>query len=135
MGAAIDPVDLPEVERQFVEKMNGAALVGHFTVRGRDMREGPPDRYDIYSVEKVGEDLWRFNAKIGEVGLTVPVIVRMKFVDDTPVIVMTDASVPGMGEGFSARVLFHEDQYAGTWEHGARGGLMFGRIERGRAQP
>jgi len=133
MGAAIDPVDLPEVERQFIEKMNGAALVGHFTLRGRDVREGPPDRYDIYSVEKVGEDLWRFNSKIGEVGITVPVVVRMRFVDDTPLIVMTDAGLPGMGEGFSARVVFHEDQYAGTWGHGPRGGLMFGRIERGGA--
>jgi hypothetical protein len=134
MGAAIDPADLPEVERQFIEKMNGAALVGHFTLRGRDLREGPPDRYDIYSVEKVGEDLWRFNSKIGEVGVTVPVVVRMRFVDDTPLIVMTDAGIPGMGEGFSARVVFHEDQYAGTWGHGPRGGLMFGRIERGGAQ-
>jgi hypothetical protein len=135
MGAAIAPVDLPEVERQFVEKMTNAALVGHFTVRGRDIREGPPDRYDIYSIEKVGEDLWRFNSKIGEVGLTVPVVVRMQFVDDTPLIVMTDAGIPGMGEGFSARVLFHEDHYAGTWGHGPRGGLMFGRIERAAAQP
>lgn len=134
MGATIDPVDLPDVERQFIEKMNGAALVGHFTLRGRDLREGPPDRYDIYSVDKVGEDLWRFNAKIGEVGVTVPVVVRMRFVDDTPLIVMTDAGIPGMGDGFSARVVFHEDQYAGTWGHGPRGGLMFGRIERGGAQ-
>jgi len=133
MGAAVDPVDLPEVERQFIDKMNGAALVGHFTLRGRDVREGPPDRYDIYGVEKVGEDLWRFNSKIGEVGITVPVVVRMRFVDDTPLIVMTDAGLPGMGEGFSARVVFHEDQYAGTWGHGPRGGLMFGRIERGGA--
>lgn len=134
IGAAVDPVNLPDVERAFIEKMNGAAMVGYFTMRGRDMRDGPPDRYDIYSVEKVGEDLWRFHARVGEVGLTVPVVVRMEFVDDTPVIVMTDAGVPGMGEGFSARVLFHDDQYAGTWGHGERGGLMFGRIERGGAQ-
>lgn len=134
MGAAIDPVSLPAVERQFIEKMNGAAMVGHFTVRGRELRDGPPDRYDIYSVEKVGEDLWRFNARIGEVGITAPVVVRMRFVDDTPLIVMTDAGIPGMGDGFSARVVFHEDQYAGTWGHGPRGGLMFGRIERGGAQ-
>lgn len=134
IGAAIDPVNLPAVERQFIDKMTNAALVGHFTLRGRELRDGPPDRYDIYSVEKVGEDLWRFNAKIGEVGVTVPVVVRMRFVDDTPLIVMTDAGIPGMGEGFSARVVFHDDQYAGTWGHGPRGGLMFGRIERGGAQ-
>ena len=40
----------------------------------------------------------------------------MKFVDDTPIILMTDATIPGMGT-FTARVFFHGDLYAGTWEH------------------
>ena len=53
---------------QFVEQMRGAALVGRFTIRGREDRAATPDRYDIYSVDKVGEDQWRFNAKIGETG-------------------------------------------------------------------
>lgn len=133
-GEAIDPVQLPVVEQQFIDRMRGAALVGHFTMRGRGGSD-IPDRYDIYGVDKVGEDLWRFNAKIGETGLTLPVVVRMRFVDDTPVILMTDASIPGMGGGFSARVLFHGDYYAGTWGHGAdAGGLMYGRIERAAAQ-
>lgn len=134
MGEAMDPATLPEVERKFVDEMRGAALVGRFTIRGREDRSATPDRYDIYSVDKVGEDLWRFNAKIGESGVTVPVVVRMKFADDTPIILMTDAAIPGMGT-FTARVFFHGDLYAGTWEHvGAGGGHMFGRIERGGAQ-
>ena len=134
MGAAMDPATLPEVERRFVEQMQGAALVGRFTIRGREDRPGTADRYDIYSVEKVGEDQWRFNAKIGESGITLPIVVRMKFADDTPIILMTDASIPGMGT-FTSRVFFHGDLYAGTWEHvGAGGGHMFGRIERGGAQ-
>jgi hypothetical protein len=134
MGEAIDPATLPAVEREFVEKMHGAALVGRFTIRGREDRAATPDRYDIYSVDKIGEDQWRWNAKIGESGLTVPVVVRMKFVDDTPIILMTEASIPGMGT-FTARVFFHGDMYAGTWEHvGAGGGHMFGRIEKGGAQ-
>lgn len=134
MGAAMDPSTLPEVERQFVEKMRNAALVGRFTVRGREDRAATPDRYDIYSVDKVGEDQWRFNAKIGETGATLPIVVRMTFADDTPIILMTDATIPGMGT-FTARVFFHGDLYAGTWEHiGSVGGHMFGRIERNAAQ-
>jgi hypothetical protein len=133
MGEAMDPSALPAVEREFIERMNGAALVGRFTVLGREDRAAA-DRYDIYSVDKVGEDLWRFNAKIGETGLTVPVVVRMRFVDDTPMIVMSDSTIPGMGT-FTARVLFHGDEYAGTWSHvGSAGGHMFGRIERGAAK-
>ena len=134
MGEAIDPATLPEIEREFVEKMRDAALVGRFTIRGREDRSATPDRYDIYSVDKVGEDQWRFNAKVGETGLTLPIVVRMKFVDDTPLILMTGATIPGMGT-FTARVFFYGDMYAGTWAHvGAVGGQMFGRIERGAAQ-
>jgi hypothetical protein len=134
MGSAIDPASLPEVERQFVEKMEGAAMVGRFTIAGREDRQQVPDRYDIYSVDKVGQDQWRFNAKIGENGMTLPIVVTMRFVDDTPMIVMTDATIPGMGT-FTARVLFYGDQYAGTWHHAGRGGgHMFGRIDRAAAQ-
>lgn len=135
MGRAFDPASLPAVERAFAAGMQGATLVGRFTHASRPDQAAIEDRYDIHSVEKVGDDLWRFNATIGEVGLTVPVVVRMVFVDDTPVIVMTDAGVPGLGEGFSARVLFHGELYAGTWGHGARGGLMYGRIERAGTRP
>ena len=134
MGAAMDPATLPAVERDFIARMNGAALVGRFTVTGREDHVATPDRYDIYSVDKVGEDQWRFNAKIGESGLTLPIVVRMKFVDDTPMILMTDSTIPGMGT-FTARVFFHGDEYAGTWSHaGAGGGHMYGRIERGSAR-
>ena len=133
MGSTMDPASLPEVERQFVEKMNGAALVGRFTITGREDRAAAPDRYDLYGVDKVGPDQWRFNAKIGENGVTLPIVVTMKFADDTPIILMSDATIPGMGT-FTARVFFHGDRYAGTWEHaGKGGGHMFGRIERGAA--
>jgi hypothetical protein len=107
-------------------------MVGRFTIAGREDRAGTADRYDLYSVDKVGQDQWRFNAKIGESGVTLPIVVTMKFVDDTPVILMTDAAIPGMGT-FSARVFFHKDLYAGTWWNTRHGGHMYGRIERGAA--
>jgi hypothetical protein len=135
MGRALDPGTLPDLERRFVEQMQGAALVGRFTLAGREDRGTIADRYDIYGVDKVGDNEWRFNAKIGESGLTLPVVVTMKFVDDTPLILMTDATIPGMGAGFSARVFFYGDLYAGTWAHGGeRRGHLFGRIERQAAQ-
>lgn len=134
MGSVIDPSTLPAVEQQFIEKLSGAALVGRFTLSGREDHPAAPDRYDIYSVDKVGEDLWRFNAKIGESGVTLPIVVTMRFVDDTPVIMMTNATIPGLGT-FNVRLLFYSDQYAGTWDHvGLGGGHMFGRIERGAAK-
>jgi hypothetical protein len=131
IGSVVDPASLNDSERQFVERMRDVSLVGTFTVNGRESRSPRPDRYDISSVEKVGADLWRFNAKMQCCGVngSIPVVVPMRWNGDTPMIMMTDTSLPGVGT-FTVRLLFYEDQYAGTWQHGEVGGHMSGRIER-----
>jgi hypothetical protein len=101
-------------------------------VAGGEDRTPRPDRYDIFSVEKVGTELWRFNAKMdccGVNGATLPIVVPMRWSGDTPVIMMTDTSIPGVGT-FTVRVIFYGDRYAGTWQHGETGGHMSGRIEK-----
>jgi hypothetical protein len=133
IGSAMDPALLPEVERRFAERMRGASMVGFFTIDGRENRPARPDRYDFSSVEKVGADRWRFNARIGEHNVTLPVTVTMRWVDDTPMIMLTDMTIPTLGT-FTARVFFHGDRYAGTWQHGSFGGHMFGRIEHVASQ-
>ena len=132
LGAAVEPADLPEQERQFAERMRNVSLVGSFTVSGREGRTSDPDRYDIFSVEKVGEDQWRFNARMdccGVSGATLPIVVPMRWYGDTPMIMMTDTSLPGIGT-FTVRVFFYGDRYAGTWQHGTVGGHMSGHIEK-----
>jgi hypothetical protein len=132
VGAAVDTASLPELERQFAERMQNVALVGRFTIAGREDRQGSPERYDLASVEKIGDDLWRFNARMryGKVDTTLPVAVTMRWIGDTPMITITDLTIPTLGT-FTARVFFYGDQYAGTWQHGKVGGHMFGRIEKG----
>ena len=49
------------------------------------------------------------------------------------VIVLDELTIPGLGT-FSSRVMFHGDRYAGTWQHGAVGGLMFGKVEKADAK-
>ena len=131
IGSAMDVAALPDRERQFAEKMQNITMIGAFTVAGREDRPPRNDRYDISSVEKVGEDRWRFNARMryDNFDVTLPVTVTMKWLDDTPMIMMTDTAIPTLG-AFSARVIFYGDRYAGTWQHGDRGGHLFGRIER-----
>lgn len=135
IGARVAESSLSERERAFTEQMRGAALVGHFTVAGRD-RPASEDRYDIASVAKVGDDLWQFNVRMRHdtFDVTLPVTVPMRFVDDTPVIMMSDYTIPSLGT-FSVRLVFYGDRYAGTWQHGDAGGLMYGRIEKSTAQP
>ena len=133
ISSAVDPASLSQLERRFTDQMKNAALVGRFTVVGREDRQASPDRYDISSVEKVGNDQWRFNARIryGTVDATLPIVVTMRWAGDTPIVTITDFTIPRMGT-FSARVFFYGDRYAGTWQHGAVGGHMFGRIEKGK---
>jgi hypothetical protein len=137
VGAAVDTASLTDVERQFTERMRDVRLVGTFTVAGRerqafDGRGGPrEDGYDIASVEKVGDNLWRFNAGMQCCGVKgqIPIVIPMHFVGDTPMIMMTDTELPGVGT-FTVRLFFYGDTYSGTWQHGKVGGHMSGRIEK-----
>ena len=129
IGSAVPLASLTDLERQFTEQMNDTALVGYFTVAGREDRPLRPDRYDISSVQKVGDGRWQFNAKIGETGVSLPIAVPMQWLGDTPMITMTDYSIPTVGT-FTVRVIFYRDRYFGTWQHGDVGGHMFGKIEK-----
>jgi len=131
IGAAVNPASLTDLERQFAERMRDVSLVGSFTIDGREGRTPREDRYDIKSVAKVGDDLWRFDAGMKCCGIdgSIPIVVPMRWNGDTPMIMMTETSLPRLGT-FTVRVFFYGDRYNGTWQHGAVGGHMFGRIEK-----
>jgi hypothetical protein len=133
IGSVMNPASLPDLERQFIARMTNVTMVGTFTVDGRERRNPEPDRYDIAGVQKVGENLWQFNTKMECCGMegkgVAPIVVPMRFYGDTPMIEMTDTSLPGIGT-FTVRVFFYGDRYAGTWQHGNVGGHMSGRIEK-----
>ena len=101
---------------------------------GRQRRNPEPDRYDIASVQKVGDNLWQFNTKMECCGVegkgVIPIVVPMRFFGDTPMIEMTDTSLPGIGT-FTVRVFFYGDRYSGTWQHGKVGGHMSWQNRKG----
>jgi hypothetical protein len=125
------PLDRAALEKKFEETMSGAVLVGGFSVRGKD--NGPPktDRYTIVKVSKLKDDSWLFFARIeyGGKDITLPMPLEVKWAGDTPVITLTDVTIPRLGT-FTSRVMIYRDQYAGTWQHDDHGGHMWGRIER-----
>jgi len=113
-------------ERAFQESLSRATLVGHFTVGEKP--GASEDRYRIEGVTKLTRTTWLFRAQIGKgSAITLPIPVTVEWAGDTPVITVTDLSIPGMGI-FTARVLFYRGQYAGTWSGKNAGGPMFGRI-------
>jgi len=133
IGPIVDAASLTDAERQFADRMRGVTMVGTFSVWGREDRTPRTDRYEIASVEKIGEDLWRFNTKMDCCGLngsSVPIAVPMRWVGDTPMIMMTNTGLPGIGT-YSVRVFFYGDRYSGTWQNEKGiGGFMSGRIEK-----
>ena len=147
VGRTVPVEELSERERAFVERMRNVDLVGHFTIEGLDRIEGldevegaenvradrNPERYEIASVAKLeGEgDRWRFDVRVVymTVDVTLPVVVPIVWAGDTPMVSITNFAIPGLGDQFGARVLFYDERYAGTWDHGPYGGLMYGTIE------
>ncbi|MEE8130813.1 MAG: hypothetical protein V3T48_11010 [Vicinamibacterales bacterium] len=129
-GQGVDPASLNDLEREFTERMQGVVLVGHFTIEGLEDQGGNPERYEIARVTKVGDGRWRFNARLryGGIDVTLPVTVPLVWAGDTPMVSITDFTIPTLGT-FTARVFFYEERYAGSWQHGEYGGLMYGRIE------
>lgn len=133
--SAADPEKKPNreaLEKAFAEKLTGSVLSGSFSLDGKDAGANKPDRYQIVTAKKVGGDDWVVTAKlkVGENMLDVPVPIKVYWADDTPVMSLTDLTIPGMGT-FTSRIMFYGDRYAGTWQHGEAGGHMWGKIEKG----
>jgi hypothetical protein len=125
-------VELNELEQAFVDLMKDSALVGTFSIGGRDDREPRAERYEIKGASKLKADNWLIHARIvyGNFDVVVPVPVKMNWAGDTPMLSVTNLTIPLLGEGFTARVLFYDGRYAGTWAHGPVGGHMWGKIEK-----
>jgi hypothetical protein len=121
-----------ELEAAFKKMLDGATLVGHFTLTGRDTSDLKEERYHIESIEKLPNGRWLFRARIryGDHDVTVPMPMPVKWAGDTPMIVVDKLQIPGLGT-FDARVMFFKDHYAGYWSHGEHGGHLFGVIQRG----
>lgn len=123
--------DQQELFAKFTKLLTGAKLRGQFTVDGKDLNDLHEEAYDIDKVEKLPDgDLWAITTRIkyGQHDVTVPIAIEVKWAGSTPVLTMDNMTIPGLGT-FSARVVLHKDKYAGTWQHDAVGGHLFGRIE------
>ena len=101
--------------------------------------ESKDDKYTIIGVEKGNGDAWTINARIQYANRDVvaPIPVKVKWAGDIAVIIVDKLQIPGPGgyggAAYSARLLIHENTYAGHWSAGERGGLMNGVIMKTEA--
>ena len=131
-------LDRAELEKRFVKTLTGSVLVGNFSVDGQAANApARPERYEIASASKLpqGKDRWVIVAKFKygtkNQSIPIPVTLDVLWAGDTPVMSLTDLSIPGFGT-FTARVMIYGDRYAGTWQHGKVGGHMWGKVERAK---
>lgn len=131
-AAAEKPLDQAALEKAFAENMSGVIFSGSYSVVV-DGKEKPAqmEKYTISKVSKTKNDYWLFTARIqyGQHDLTVPMNLQVKWAGDTPVITLTNLTIPGLGT-FTSRVLIYGDRYAGTWQHDKVGGHLWGRLEK-----
>ena len=123
--------DLKQREAKLAKYLSGAKFIGKFTIDGKEDLAPKTEEYTISKCEKLpAADMYRMTARIkyGDTDQEVPLDLKILWSGRTPVITMDRFWIPGMGT-FGARVMIHSNRYAGTWQHDAVGGHMFGKIE------
>lgn len=119
-----------QLETTFKAMLTKATMSGRWC-SVKDGKLGPEkeDTYSIVSANKVSGHKWviQTRIKVNQREMVVPVPVEVKWAGDTAVLSVDKLQYPGGGT-YSARVLFYEHTYAGTWSGGDHGGLMSGVI-------
>ncbi|EMI46031.1 hypothetical protein [Rhodopirellula sp. SWK7] len=118
-------------EARLAAYLSGSTFTGQFTIEGNAKADPKPESYQIASCEPLAEkDMYRLKVKIryGDVDGEFPMDLKILWSGSTPVITLDGVWIPGLGT-FSSRVLIHDGRYAGTWQHDAKGGHLFGTIE------
>jgi hypothetical protein len=125
------PAATPEQsEATFKAMLTKATLTGRWcSTKGGKLGPEKEDKYSIESADKVSGSKWIVKARIrlNNREMVVPIPVEVKWAGDTAVLIVDKLQYPGGGT-YSARVLFYEHTYAGTWSGGEHGGLISGVI-------
>jgi hypothetical protein len=119
-----------QLESTFKTMLTKATLTGRWcSLKDGELGPEKEDKYNIVSATKAGEHKWIISTRIKmkDREMVVPIPVEVKWAGDTAVLIVDNLQYPGGGT-YSARVLFHNNTYAGTWSGGDHGGLMSGMI-------
>src|SRR5262245_20079570 len=118
-------------EGRFKALLTSAYLSGRWAPLkdGELGEEKTGDKYNIVSVTKGSGENWTVSAKMKyrEQEIVMPIPVQVKFAGDTAIMIVDKLAIPGGGT-YSARLLFYERTYSGTWSGGRGGGMLYGVI-------
>lgn len=130
-----------DVETKFIAMLKNATLKGTWApvAQGRLGTEKGNDSYRIARVEKGEGGKWTVVSifKFGEREMEFPIQCSVKFAGDTTVLILDNVRAGPGKANWSARVMFHDDVYAGRWWETANlehGGTIAGTITRSDAK-
>lgn len=128
-----------DIEAKFVAMLNNATLKGTWAPvqQGKLGGEKGNDSYRIARVEKKQGDQWSVVSVFNVQGQTIefPIAATVKFAGDTAVLMLDNVRAGPGKANWSARVMFHDDVYAGRWWETANrehGGTIAGTITRAK---
>lgn len=132
--AAAEEPERKTMEERFSAMLENAALNGTWApIDKRLLGDDHDDKYRIVRARRKDGDRWVILSRMKVQGQEVdfPIPVTMKFAGDTSVMILEDVPL-GQGKTWSARILFHEDVYAGSWWDGGgtKRGIVSGTITR-----
>lgn len=122
--------ELNDLEKEFVEMMTDSVLYGTFRLTTKEgLSPAQDEAYYVKGVRKIHGENWSVECRIvyGSHDVTVPIPIKVFWVQDTPIISVTDLMVPGIGT-YTSRVQVYRGCYAGTWFGKGYGGTLSGRI-------
>ena len=109
----------PNVEANFIAMLKNATLKGTWAPvqQGQLGAQRADDGYRIARVEKKEGDKWVLVSLVNYQGKEIeyPFPAVVKFAGDTAVLILNDVRAGQGAANWSARVLFHENVYAGRW--------------------
>jgi len=124
--------------KAFAAMLENATLKGTWApIDKRLLGDEQQDGYRIVKAQRKEGDTWEIFHKMKIQGNDVvyPIPVTVKFAGDAAVMILDDSPI-GIGETWSARILFHDDVYTGTWwnKDKSKGGIVSGTITREKQQ-
>ena len=124
-------------EAKFIAMLKNATLKGTWAPvqKGKLGGEHGDDTYRIARVVKSADDKWSVVSiyKMRDKEMEFPIPSSVKFAGDTAVLILDDVRAGQGSANWSARVMFHDDVYAGRWwetKNREHGGTIAGTITR-----
>jgi hypothetical protein len=125
------------VESKFIDMLKNATLKGTWApvAKGKLGTERGDDSYRIARVEKTDAGKWTVVSvfQVRDRQIEFPIPATVKFAGDTAVLILDNVRAGQGDANWSARVMFHDDVYAGRWWETANrehGGTIAGTITR-----